>query len=41
MRDDRAQGLLNYGLDWGALFSWTLIIAGFSAVSLASVVLLP
>jgi hypothetical protein len=39
MRDYQAQRLLNYGLDWRALFIWTLIVGGFSALSLGSVVL--
>jgi hypothetical protein len=38
---DRAQRLLNYGLDWRALFIWTLVLTAFSLVSLASVALLP
>ena len=39
MQDNQAQRLLNYGLDWRALLIWTLIVAAFSALSLASVVL--
>jgi hypothetical protein len=39
MRDYQAQRLLNYGLDWRALFIWTVIIGTFSVLSLASVVL--
>ena len=39
MRDYQAQRLLNYGLDWRALFIWTVIIGAFSVLSLASVVL--
>ncbi|MFZ2067294.1 MAG: hypothetical protein WAV27_15040 [Xanthobacteraceae bacterium] len=39
MQDYQAQRLLNYGLDWRALLVWTLIVAGFSLLSLASVVL--
>ncbi len=39
MQDHRAQRLINYGLDWRALFIWTAIVAAFSLFSLASVVL--
>lgn len=39
MRDYQAERLLNYGLDWRALLIWTGIVAAFSLVSLASVVL--
>ena len=39
MRDYQAQRLLNYGLDWRALFIWTVIIGAFSVLSSASVVL--
>lgn len=38
MQDYQAQRLLSYGLDWRALLVWTLIIAAFSLLSLASVV---
>ena len=34
-----AERPLNYGLDWRALFKWTLVFVAFSLVSLASVVL--
>ena len=36
---DPAQRLLNYGIDWRALFIWTLVFTAFSLVSLAIVVL--
>ncbi len=39
MRDYQARRLLNYGLDWRALFIWTVIIGAFSVLSSASVVL--
>lgn len=39
MQDYQAQRLLNYGLDWRALFAWTLTIAAFTLLSLASVAL--
>jgi len=38
---DPAQRLLNYRLDWHALFLWTLIFAVFSLLSLGSVLLVP
>jgi hypothetical protein len=33
------QGQTRGGVDWQALFSWTLVLAAFSLLSLASVVL--
>lgn len=39
MQDYQAQRLLNYGLDWRALAIWTFIVAAFSLLTLASVVL--
>jgi hypothetical protein len=38
---DPAQRLLNYGVDWRALFILTLVFAAFSLLSLASVALVP
>lgn len=37
----QAQRLLSYGLDWRALFTWTLIVAAVLVLALASGVLLP
>jgi len=37
MQDYQAQRLLNYALDWRALFIWTLIIVGCSLAGIAFV----